>query len=139
MRAKKWRKPCKWKCFEMDITYVYVSSLTLIRPAAPVVSVRLVKFTVFPNRQYLGIRFPITPVTTSPEWMPIVIFYIFVNSPLTKKKTKHILKIVFTFNFWQSHLKKRKYKLWRKKNNRSIRMTLNIFYTHTSLHILFKK
>lgn len=44
-----------------------------MRPGVPVVSVRLVKFTVFPKRQYRGMRLPITPVTTSPEWMPMVI------------------------------------------------------------------
>lgn len=42
-------------------------------PGAPVVSVRLVIFTVLPNKQYLGILCPITPVTTSPECIPIVI------------------------------------------------------------------
>lgn len=54
-------------------THLYDSSLTFIRPDIPVVSVRLVKLTVFPNRQYRGILCPITPVTTSPEWIPIVI------------------------------------------------------------------
>jgi len=36
-------------------TYLYASSDTLIFPEDPVVSVRLVKFTVLPKRQYLGI------------------------------------------------------------------------------------
>lgn len=36
---------------QFSITYLYVSSLTFIRPGAPVVSVRLVRFTVLPNKQ----------------------------------------------------------------------------------------
>lgn len=48
-------------------TYVYASSETFMRPGVPVVSVRLVRFTVLPKRQYRGILCPITPVTTSPE------------------------------------------------------------------------
>lgn len=44
----------------------------MICPEIPVVSVLLVRLTVFPNRQNLGILFPITPVTASPEWMPMV-------------------------------------------------------------------
>jgi len=53
-------------------TYLYAFSETLILPGTPVVSVRLVRFTVLPNKQYRGIRCPITPVTTSPLWMPMV-------------------------------------------------------------------
>lgn len=37
--------------FSHSSTYLYVSSLTFIRPGAPVVSVRLVRFTVLPNKQ----------------------------------------------------------------------------------------
>ena len=48
-------------------TYAYAYWDTLTRPVMPAVSVLLVKLTVLPNRQYLGILFPITPVTTSPE------------------------------------------------------------------------
>jgi hypothetical protein len=39
----------------------------------PVVSQRDVKLTVSPKRQYLGILFPMTPVTISPQLIPIVI------------------------------------------------------------------
>ena len=52
--------------------YLYVYSETLIFPGIPVVSQREDMFTVFPNKQYLGVSWPITPVTTSPVWMPIV-------------------------------------------------------------------
>lgn len=38
-------------CSVCECTYLNVSSLTLIRPGDPVVSVRLVKLTVLPNRQ----------------------------------------------------------------------------------------
>lgn len=54
-------------------TYLYAESDTLMRPLTPFVSVLLVRFTVLPNKQYLGMRFPITPVITSPECIPIVI------------------------------------------------------------------
>lgn len=70
-----WLTLTKWTYKKWSRTHLYASSETLMRPFVPVVSVRLVKFTVFPNKQYLGILCPITPVTTSPEWIPIVIFY----------------------------------------------------------------
>lgn len=54
--------------------HLYVYSDTLIFPFSPVVSVLLVRLTVFPKRQYRGIRWPMTPVTTSPVWIPIVIW-----------------------------------------------------------------
>lgn len=54
--------------------HLYVYSDTLIFPFSPVVSVLLVRLTVFPKRQYRGIRCPMTPVTTSPVWIPIVIW-----------------------------------------------------------------
>lgn len=67
-------------------TYLYVSSVTLIFPFTPVVSVRLVRLTAFPNRQYLGIRCPITPPTTSPEWIPNVTLKTNKNCRETGKK-----------------------------------------------------
>ena len=33
----------------------------------------LARFTLLPNRQYLGMRAPTTPAKTDPVWMPILI------------------------------------------------------------------
>lgn len=74
---------------QTNTTYAYVYSVTLIRPGIPVVSVRLVMLTVLPKRQYLGIRFPITPVTTSPEWIPIVICCAPINPPESKAERRN--------------------------------------------------
>lgn len=71
-----------------------------MRPMTPVVSVLLVKFTVLPNRQYLGILLPITPVTTSPECIPMVIYKKTKanHSPLSSFSTyKHNEKIAILF------------------------------------------
>ncbi len=48
-----------------------VFSLQWMRPATPLLSMRLAVFTVSPNRQYLGIRLPTTPAITEPECMPM--------------------------------------------------------------------
>lgn len=59
--------------YQNMFSYRYVYSDTFIFPFSPVVSVLLVRLTVFPNRQYRGILCPMTPVTTSPVCIPIVI------------------------------------------------------------------
>lgn len=62
-----------FSCKSDMFSYLYVYSDTFIFPFSPVVSVLLVRLTVFPKRQYRGILCPMTPVTTSPVCIPIVI------------------------------------------------------------------
>ena len=69
--------------------FSYANSETFILPLMPVVSHLLVKLTVSPNKQYLGIRLPITPVTISPLLIPIVILL------FKRKKWIYYVKLKF--------------------------------------------
>ena len=61
-------------------------SLALI--SLPVVSVLLARLTVFPNKQYRGTRFPITPETTC--WMEIIVAEVELHGEKTHHKVSHM-------------------------------------------------